>query len=156
MSLGRKLALNACSMAGTITSIFSAMPRPRANPPSVPITPTMAPWTMKMAMMLFGLAPSVRRMAMSARLSVTVMTSVDTRLKAATATISVRMMNIMRFSSCTAENQVLFCCVQSRISRWSLSVSASSRATLGASCRSLIFRRMPVGPSRRNSRCASS
>ena len=43
---------------------------------------------------------------MSARLSVTVITSVETRLKAATATISVRMMNIMRFSTCTAANQV--------------------------------------------------
>jgi hypothetical protein len=48
-------------------------------------------------------------MAMSARLSVTVITSVLTRLKAATATIRVRMMNIMRFSTCTAANQVLFC-----------------------------------------------
>ena len=46
-----------------------------------------------------GLEPRVRRMAMSARLSVTVITSVETRLKAATATISVRMMNISRFSN---------------------------------------------------------
>jgi hypothetical protein len=53
-------------------------------------------------------------MAMSACLSVTVITSVDTRLKAATAMISVRMMNIMRFSVCTAANQLLFCCDQSR------------------------------------------
>ena len=68
----------------------------------------MAPCTTKIPMMLCGLAPSVRKMAMSARLSVTVITSVDTRLKAATATISVRMMNIMRFSTCTAANQVLF------------------------------------------------
>ena len=52
---------------------------------------------------------------MSACLSVTVITSVDTRLNAATAMISVRMMNIMRFSICTAANQVLFCCDQSRI-----------------------------------------
>jgi hypothetical protein len=63
-----------------------------------------------------GLAPSVRRMAMSARLSVTVITSVDTRLKAATATISVRMMNIMRFSICTASNQLRLVRVQSRTS----------------------------------------
>ena len=41
-------------------------------------------------------------------LSVTVITSVLTRLKAATATIRVRMMNIIRFSSCTAANQVRF------------------------------------------------
>jgi hypothetical protein len=52
-------------------------------------------------------------MAMSARLSVTVITSVLTRLNAATATISVRMMNIIRFSTCTAANQVRFWRVQS-------------------------------------------
>ena len=101
-------------MAGTMTSMFSATPRPSSSPARVPITPTMAPCTMKMPMMDPGEAPRVRRMAMSARLSVTVITRVDTRLNAATATISVRMMNIMRFSSCTAANQVLFCCVQSR------------------------------------------
>jgi hypothetical protein len=61
-----------------------------------------------------GLAPSVRRMAMSARLSVTVITSVETRLKAATATMSVRMMNISRFSICTASNQLRLLRVQSR------------------------------------------
>ena len=103
-------------MAGTITSMLLAMARPSSRPDIVPITPTMAPCTTKIPMMLLGLAPSVRRMAMSARLSVTVITSVLTRLNAATATISVRMMNIMRFSSCTAANQVRFCCVQSRIS----------------------------------------
>ena len=51
---------------------------------------------------------------MSARLSVTVITSVETRLNAATATISVRMMNIRRFSTCTAENQLRLVLVQSR------------------------------------------
>ena len=78
------------------------------------MTPTIAPCTTNMPMMLAGLAPSVRKMAMSARLSVTVITSVLTKLKAATATMSVRMMNIMRFSTCTAANQVRFCCDQSR------------------------------------------
>ena len=53
---------------------------------------------------------------MSARLSVTVITSVETRLNAATATISVRMMNIMRFSICTAANQLRLVRVQSRTS----------------------------------------
>ena len=76
--------------------------------------PEAAPCTMKIPMIERGLAPSVRRMAMSARLSVTVMTSVLTRLKAATATIKVRMMNIMRFSSCTASNQLRLLRVQSR------------------------------------------
>ena len=69
---------------------------------------------------------------MSACLSVTVITSVDTRLKAATAMISVRMMNIMRFSVCTAANQLRFCCDQSRISRLPLRVRDSSSATCGA------------------------
>ena len=50
---------------------------------------------MKISMMLRGRAPSVRRMAMSACLSVTAMTSVETILNAATATISSRMMNII-------------------------------------------------------------
>ncbi len=45
-------------------------------------------------------------MAMSACLSVTVITSVETRLKAATATISVRMMNITLFSICTARKKL--------------------------------------------------
>jgi hypothetical protein len=57
--------------------------------------PTSAPCTTKTAMIDSGRAPRVRRMAMSACLSVTAMTSVDTRLKAATATISERMMNII-------------------------------------------------------------
>ena len=93
---------------------------------------------------------------MSARLSVTVITSVLTRLNAATATISVRMMNIMRFSTCTAANQVRFCRVQSRINRLSVSVPASSAATSGAWCRSFRRSRTPVGPSRRKMRAASS
>ena len=131
------------------------MPSPSSRPPTVPITPTMAPCTTKMAMMLRGELPSVRRMAMSARLSVTVITSVETRLKAATATISVRMMNIMRFSTCTAANQVLFWRVQSRMRNCPGSVAASWSATSRASCRSFSLRRMPVGPSRRNTLAAS-
>ena len=45
-----------------------------------------------------GDAPSVRRMAMSVRLSVTTMTSMATMLKAATPTISSRISAIMVFS----------------------------------------------------------
>ena len=93
---------------------------------------------------------------MSARLSVTVITSVLTRLKAATATMSVKMMAIMVFSTCTAANQVRFCLVQSRISRSPVSVVASSAATARAWCRSRSLRRMPVGPSRRYNLAASS
>ena len=149
MSLGKKLARKSVSSAGTITSMLNAMSKPSSMPPNVPITPTKAPCTMNTPMMLLGLAPKVRRMAMSARLSVTDITKVDTKLKAATATMSVRMMNIIRFSTCTAANQVLFCCVQSRSPIPMGKVGASSRATARASCKSLILRRMPVGPSKR-------
>ena len=69
---------------------------------------------MKIERIDFGEAPNVRRMAMSARLSVTVITSIETRLKAATAMISARMMNIMRFSTCTAANHTRFSSDQSR------------------------------------------
>ncbi|MNN95612.1 hypothetical protein D3C81_2144460 [compost metagenome] len=53
-----------------------------------------------------GPAPSVRRMAISDCLSFTAMTRDDSRLNAATATISARIRNIMRFSVCTAANHV--------------------------------------------------
>ena len=43
---------------------------------------------------------------MSACLSVTIITSVETMLNAATATISGRMMNIIRFSICTARKKL--------------------------------------------------
>ena len=75
---------------------------PPMAPSSVPIRPITTPCTMKIFMMLRGDAPSVRRIAMSACLSVTAITSVETMLKAATATISDRMMNIIFFSICTA------------------------------------------------------
>ena len=57
-------------------------------------------------MIVNGVAPSVRRMAMSDCLSVTAITSVETRLNAATATINVRMMNITFFSICTARKKL--------------------------------------------------
>ena len=57
-----------------------------------------SPWVMKMPITLRGEAPKVRRMAMSVRLSVTTMTSMATMLKAATATISSRMSDIIVFS----------------------------------------------------------
>jgi len=113
---GRKLTPSARSMAGTMVSMWKATAVPSSTPPTVPITPAAAPCTTKMPITERGLAPRVRRMAMSARLSVTVITSVETRLKAATATISVRMMNISRFSTCTASNQARWLRVQSRSS----------------------------------------
>ena len=111
---------------------------------------------MKMPITERGLAPSVRRIAMSARLSVTVITSVETRLNAATATISVRMMNIRRFSICTASNQLRLVRVQSRThdvraeARRELLRDRRARVQVGQrSC-------TPVGPSTRNSFGASS
>ena len=68
--------------------------------------PISAPCTMKIAMIDAGDAPSVRRIAMSACLSVTTITCADTMLNAATATISVRMMNITRFSICDGAEEV--------------------------------------------------
>ena len=53
---------------------------------------------MKMPMTLRGAAPKVRTIAMSVRLSVTTITSIATMLKAATATISSRISDIMVFS----------------------------------------------------------
>ncbi len=102
------------------------------TPTKQPARPISAPCTTKIASTDLGDAPSVRRIAMSASLSRTLMTSDDTRLNAATATISARMMNIIRFSTCTAANQLLFCCVQSRTSTSSFSVAASLRVTSGA------------------------
>ena len=75
-----------------------------------------------------------------------VITSVLTRLKAATATIRVRMMAIMRFSICTAAYQVLFWRVQSSSSKRPESAPASSCVTCGAWCMSFRRARTPVGP----------
>ena len=143
------------SIVGKMESRLFARNRPPATPSSVPNTPINAPCTMNTAMTLRGVAPSVRKIAMSGCFSVTVITSVDTRLNAATATISARMMNIIRFSTCTAANQLRFWRVQSRTSRFGGSDFASCSATSGARCMSAIFTRTPVGPSTRNSRAAS-
>ena len=83
---------------------------------AVPMKPISAPCTTKIAMIDDGDAPSVRRIAMSACLSVTTITCADTMLNAATATMSVRMMNITRFSICTARKKFAWLRVQSRIS----------------------------------------
>ena len=96
----------------------------------------------------------VRRMAISPRLSVTVITSVETKLNAATAMIKVRMMNIMRFSVCTAANQFLFCLVQSLTHKPGSCIESWS-ATFAACCISSNFRRKPDGPSNRNNAAAS-
>ena len=88
-------------MKGTMVPILSASSTPPITPIPMPIRPINMPCTMKICMMLLGEAPSVRRMAMSACLSVTAITSVETILKAATSTMSDRMMNIIFFSIAT-------------------------------------------------------
>ncbi len=71
---------------------------PPATPRSVPSQPITAPWVMNTPTIVPGRAPSVRRMAMSVRLSVTTMTSVATMLNAATPTIRNMISVIMVFS----------------------------------------------------------
>ncbi len=86
---------------------------------------------------------------MSACLSVTTITCADTMLNAATATISVRMMNITRFSICTARKKFAWLRVQSRTSADTGIFCHRSRATSGAANRSSSFRRTPDTPSSR-------
>ena len=120
------------SMEATTVSTLVASATPPAIPTSVPSTPIRVPWTMKMRMMRPGDAPSVRRMAMSASLSVTTMISVETMLKAATATISVRITNITVFSVFRARKKLAWCWVQSRIQNPPPRLRARSRAMRGA------------------------
>ncbi|CAM5194148.1 hypothetical protein CDEN61S_00456 [Castellaniella denitrificans] len=92
---------------------------------------------------------------MSERLSLTAITSEDSRLKAATATIRVRIRNIMRFSVCTAANQVRLFWVQS-VARTPAGIRPSKAwATWGARCMSAMRRRTPLTPLSRNTRAAS-
>ncbi len=122
------------SMKGTMTSTFSATVTPRVTPSRLPSRPTSVPCTMKIFMIERGEAPRVRRMAMSDCLSLTVITRVETRLKAATAMIIARIMNIMRFCDCTAANQTVFTCDQSR----STSSALQAAPQLGRHLRRLV------------------
>ena len=96
-----------------MTSMFTAVTMPSTTPISVPMTPISMPCTTKICITERGWAPSVRRMAMSACLSFTATTRVEMMLIAATSTISVRMMNIMRFSISTARKKFAWVRVQS-------------------------------------------
>src|SRR6188508_2228041 len=80
--------LNARSIAGTMTSMLSAVMMPTITPATVPTTPSTMPCTMNICRIEPGAAPSVRRMAMSACLSTTAIASVEMMLIAATNTIS--------------------------------------------------------------------
>ena len=87
---------------------------------------------MNVPMTLPGVWPSVRRIAMSDCLSVTSMTSVETRLNAATATISERIRNMTFFSIATALKKLLWPCIQSVMRYIWPSSSASERPTANA------------------------
>jgi hypothetical protein len=72
----------------------------------VPITPIKAPCTKNIRAISPGVEPKLRKIAISDCLSFTAITRDDKRLNAATATINAKIKNIMRFSVCTAANQV--------------------------------------------------
>ncbi len=82
-------------MAATSAATWLEINQPSAAPPAVPLSPMRAPCSVKIASTLRGSAPMVRRMAIAGRFSFTTMTSVATILKAATATTSIRIMNII-------------------------------------------------------------
>ena len=92
---------------------------------------------------------------MSARLSVTVMTSVETRLKAATATISARIRKSMRFWICTDSNHWRFVRVQSRTNIPGR-VRQPGRASSPATSRSARRSCNAAGPLAPKSACASA
>ncbi|MCY1176677.1 hypothetical protein D9M73_169590 [compost metagenome] len=94
---------------------FRAAKIPTTAPIRVPITPITVPWTMKMSMICPGVAPRVRRMAMSPRLSLTTITRVEMMLNAATATISSNSRPIMAFSIRIAWYRLPWVRVQSRL-----------------------------------------
>ena len=75
-----------------------ASSRPSPTPASAPSQPMTAPCVRKTRATAPGSSPSVRRIAMSRRLSLTTMYRLATMLKAATATISSRMSVIIVFS----------------------------------------------------------
>ena len=80
MSGQKARAPSRCSSAGTITSMLNATPSPAPAPAGADHA-HHGPCTRKDGHDAAGLAPSVRGMAMSARLSVTVITSVLTRFE---------------------------------------------------------------------------
>ena len=81
---------------------------------------------------------------MSAYFSCTAITSVDTMLNAATATIRNRITVIIVFSSATARKKFAWLRVQSVTITFSSMKPGSSRATRGAAKRSSSFSRTPL------------
>src|SRR5438128_1223562 len=83
-------------------------------PMTVPTMPITSPFSMKMRVTAWPVAPIAFRMAISRCFSTTIMVSVLTMLKEATITTSTSRMNIMNFSSLSAENRFLLSFIQSR------------------------------------------
>ncbi len=71
----------------------------------VPIDPITMPLKTKIFLILLFVAPMAFKIAMSLVFSITIMMSVLAMLKAATRTISARMINMTVFSSLSAENR---------------------------------------------------
>ena len=90
------------------------MVNPARQPNAVPHTPMINPCMLKIFMMLARVAPIDFKIAMSLALSMTTMNSVLMMLNAATRIIRIRMMNMVIFSSLSAENRFLFICIQPR------------------------------------------
>ena len=90
------------SSAGTTAAMFLASRLPERTPAITPTQPMSRPCNAKVAMITRREKPSVRRIAIPGRLSVTIITSVATILKAATATINDSSRVIMTFSMRTA------------------------------------------------------
>ncbi len=80
----------------------------------VPVNPMISPFSMKIRMMAFLVAPMALRMAISRCFSFTIIVRVLTMLKEATIVIRTSRRNIMVFSSFNAEKRFLLSCIQSR------------------------------------------
>ena len=154
-SRGKNCTRKIASMTGTMTSILSAINKPKPTPAKDPNKPIDKPWIKNILWISPGLAPIVLRMAMSACFSFTVITKVDTKLNAATAIINVRIMNIIFFSVWTAANQLRFDLDQSVTQRAWGTIAANSLATSGARCISSTLTRKPDGSRSRNKAAAS-
>ena len=72
---------NILSIKGTITLIFVAVNTPEITPKIVPTTPIIVPWKINIRIICPVLAPIVRKIAISAFLSLTTITKVETILK---------------------------------------------------------------------------
>ncbi len=105
---------NIFSTSRLICSRCTAMAIPAQQPSIVPVAPISSPSIMKIFMILRAVAPMDFSMAMSLAFSMTVMISVVMILKAATSTMRLRMINITRFSSLSAEKRFLFISIQLR------------------------------------------